>query len=64
MSVEISEIGIRMVVGDSTTALASKPRDRPVGPHDGAPLTQVQIDALVQTCVQQVLNTLRMLEDR
>lgn len=61
MTVEIAEIGIRMVVGDPATPPAAKAGDRTPAL---APLTQPQMDALVQACVQQVLSALRMQRDR
>jgi hypothetical protein len=64
MPLEISEIGIRMAVGEPATPTSSKAGDRSAPHRDGVALTQPQIDALVQACVQQVLDTLRLLGDR
>lgn len=63
MPLEISEIGIKMVVGQPLQP-SSKDSDRSHAHREGAGLTQAQMDALVQTCVQQVLATLRLLGER
>jgi hypothetical protein len=64
MSLEISEIGIRMTVGDPGPALrAGRPNASSTG-QEHAALTPQQIEELIQRCVQAVLETLRMAEGR
>jgi hypothetical protein len=60
MALEVSEIAIRLAVGEPA---------HPSAPHPGQPaaaatLTPQQMEALVQACTRQVLQTLRMLEGR
>lgn len=66
MSLEISEIAIRMAVGDPGALPGPKPgeQDRPGPQGGGAGMTPQQMDALVQNCTEQVLRTLRMLGER
>lgn len=59
MALEISEIGIRLVIGETPRPPA--PAQPPVG---AAALTPQQMEALVQSCTQQVLQTLRLLGER
>jgi hypothetical protein len=63
MALQISEIGIRLAVGEPATGPASPS----AGPSDGgcgASLAPHEIDDLVRKCVQEVLATLRLLGDR
>jgi hypothetical protein len=65
MPLEISEIGVYFAVGDPSGEV-----DAQQGPEDGdqdtepASLSQAQITAIVERCVQAVLQTLRMQEAR
>jgi hypothetical protein len=62
MTLHISEIGVRLAVGGSEPTGGAAPRnDRPTG---GAELSPVQVEEIVNRCVQDVLRTLRMLESR
>ncbi len=59
MALEISEIGIRLVIGEPSRPPASQP------PATGVvTLSPQQMESLVQSCTQQVLQTLRWLEER
>jgi hypothetical protein len=59
MPLEISEIGVRVAVGEAP-ALASDPaaEDQP------AALTEAQLQDIIAACVRDVLRTLRMQGDR
>ncbi|MFN6251913.1 MAG: DUF5908 family protein [Acetobacteraceae bacterium] len=63
MTLEISEIGVRLAIGDPPAPAA--PRSGMAVPS-GQPVTipPQQMEALIQACVQEVLRTLRMLEER
>ena len=65
MPLEISEIGVRLAVGDP---IASGPATQePVDASQDAepmPLSPAQVSAIVDRCVDAVLRTLRMLEAR
>jgi hypothetical protein len=60
MPLEISEIGIRMAVGDPASAGGTPTH----GASAGAALSTSQMEELVSRCVQEVLRTLRMQEAR
>jgi hypothetical protein len=61
MPLEISEIGIRLSVGEPAAQSPSAPP-----PDSSAPsgLTPHEIDELVRRCVSEVIDTLRLLSDR
>lgn len=60
MALHISEIGIRMAIGDAVGTGAAPASDAP----SPAALTDAQREALVQECVRNVLATLRLMERR
>lgn len=60
MALEISEIGVRLVVGEA--ARTPPPQQQPAA--SAATLTPQQIEALVESCTQRVLLALRMLGER
>ncbi len=60
MALEISEIGIRLVVGEA--ARTPPPQQQPAPGQ--ATLTPQQIEALVENCTQRVLQALSMLGER
>jgi hypothetical protein len=62
MTLEISEIGIRLAIGDPVPP--SVPRGGPAAAQGGAPISPQLMETLVGACVQEVLRTLRMLEER
>lgn len=62
MPLEISEIGIRLAVGEP--ASAAVPRNERRADGDGAALAPHEIDELVRRCVEEVIATLRRLGDR
>jgi hypothetical protein len=61
MPLEISEIGIRLSVGEPAAASPAAPVSDGAAPTGLAPH---EIDELVRRCVAEVLDTLRMLGDR
>lgn len=62
MPLMISEIGIRMAVGEPAAEPAKDPAsEHPLAQHV---LDPRELDALVQRCVQDVLLTLRLQEER
>jgi hypothetical protein len=64
MSLNISEIEIRLAVGEPASAPVNSPGGRSAAPHRGASLAQHEMDELVRKCVQEVLVALRLLGDR
>ena len=65
MPLAISEIGIRMAVGDGPAPAAEASQsDAADASGAGAPLSPAQAEDIVTRCVQQVLATLRMREER
>lgn len=65
MPLEISEIAVRLSVGSpagGTSAPSAKGGEN--APAQAAQPSPQQIDDLVRTCVQEVLNALRMIEGR
>jgi hypothetical protein len=62
MALHISEIGLRMAIGEATGP------DGPAAPDGDAPspaaLTNAQREALVEECVRNVLATLKLMERR
>lgn len=62
MPLMISEIGIRMAVGEPKAQPAKD--SAPGAPPEPTALDPRELDALVQRCVQDVLLTLRMQEGR
>jgi hypothetical protein len=58
MTLEISEIGVRLSVG------ASRPASEQATDSSHQTLTPQEIEELIKTCTQQVLQTLRMLGER
>lgn len=64
MPLEISEIGIRLAVGEPASAPADASGGPPSAETCNASLSPQAIDELVAKCVQEVLSTLRMLGDR
>jgi hypothetical protein len=65
MTLEISEIGIRLAVGDPAPVRGGGHESRFAGAAVApAVLTPQQVEELVQTCVREVLRTLRMAEER
>lgn len=62
MPLEISEIAVRLSVGSPAGGTsAPSPKGGENAPAQPSPQ---QIDDLVRTCVQEVLNALRMIEGR
>lgn len=62
MALEISEIGIRLAVGDpGAVPAAQQPDDPPAGPQA---LASHDVDELVRRCVLEVLATLRLMGER
>jgi hypothetical protein len=63
MPLEISEIGVRLAVGAPAQGSAAPPAH---GGPDGASvdLTPRQFEDIVRACVQEVLDALRLIEDR
>lgn len=64
MSLNISEIEIRLAVGEPASTPANPPGGPSAGSHHGASLAPHEIDELVRKCVQEVLVALRLLGDR
>ena len=62
MTLEISEIGVHIAVGHAP-APHSPPTPAPPG-EQPEPITQQQVEAIVQSCVQEVLRNLRLREER
>jgi arginase family enzyme len=60
MALLISEIGIRMAIGEATGPGAAPGNDAP----SPAGLTDAQREALVRECVRSVLATLNLMERR
>jgi hypothetical protein len=61
MPLEISEIGIRLAVGEPAASHI------PAAAEPGTPMVQLtpqEIDQLVRRCVEDVLATLRLMEAR
>lgn len=62
MTLEISEIGVHIAVGHAP------PPHRPPAPappgEQPEPMTPQQVEAIVQSCVQEVLRNLRLREER
>lgn len=62
MTLEISEIGVHIAVGHAP------PSTSPPAPHSGGqqpePMTAARVEAIVQSCVQEVLRNLRLREER
>lgn len=63
MSLQISEIGVRVAVCDPGDKRAAAMDDRPSAAGVGH-MTPVQREDIVNECVRVVLQTLRMLEAR
>ncbi|OYY71789.1 DUF5908 family protein [Sphingomonas sp. 28-63-12] len=65
MPLEISEIGVHLAVGDSAgssnAALALASHD---AGHGDDMISQAKTDAIIKACVEEVLRTLRAIEDR
>lgn len=62
MALEISEIGVRIAIGPTPPASGALAPPDSAGTHD--PMTPARVEAIVQTCVQEVLRRLRMHEER
>ncbi len=64
MPLEISEIGVRLSVGDAASP-AETVRAAPASSQDGGErLTQARVEEIVRACVAEVLQTLRTVEAR
>lgn len=63
MALQISEIGVRLAVGEPV-AQAAADKGASGGGGCGTELSPQQIDDLVRRCVGEVLATLRLLEGR
>lgn len=63
MALEISEIGVRIAVGEIPSQPAAGGRGGSGGREVEA-LSPARVEEIVQACVRDVLRTLRMLEDR
>ena len=65
MTLEISEIGVRMAVGEPSGASAGRAGgDSGNGPIRSTPPMPDQMEEIVSRCVRDVLRTLRMQEER
>lgn len=63
MPLEISEIGVHVAVGPSVAPQGPSAPPAPAG-GGGAALTPAQHEAIVNTCVQQVMQNLRQMQER
>ncbi len=63
MALEISEIGVRIAVGETPPQPSAGARGGSGGREVEA-LSPARVEELVQACVRDVLRTLRMLEER
>ncbi len=64
MTLQISEIGVRLAVGDPVASGTAPSQDGDAPSGAGAEVSPAQIEEIVQACVADVLRTLRMLEER
>jgi hypothetical protein len=60
MPLEIDEIGIRMAVGSGSDSRPAAPAEEATG----VALTPAQHEVIVNACTQQVLRTLRTMQER
>lgn len=64
MPLEISEIGIRLAIGDSATQSAATGGSQTPSHASGAHQPQPQVEEIVQQCVRRVLESLRVQAER
>ncbi|MDB5470020.1 MAG: hypothetical protein JWR84_1580 [Caulobacter sp.] len=64
MPLEISEIGVHLAVGPATGGPGPTAPPEPRGGGGGGAMTPAQHEAIVNACVQQVLENLRQTQDR
>jgi len=64
MPLEISEIGVHVAVGPSVAPQGPSVPHPPSGGSGGAAMTPAQHEAIVNSCVQQVMQNLRQMQER
>ncbi|MFN4095247.1 MAG: DUF5908 family protein [Sphingomonas sp.] len=65
MALEISEIGVHIAIGHAPPPSAPAPSTgASAGTPPVDPMTPARVEAIVQSCVQQVLRELRLREGR